>query len=27
VKTPQGIPEDFAQVYGWFVIAPLETLP
>lgn len=22
--TPKGIPEDFAQVYGWFVLAPLE---
>jgi phospholipid/cholesterol/gamma-HCH transport system substrate-binding protein len=27
VKTPKGIPEDFAQVYGWFVIAPLGELP
>jgi len=23
-KTPKGIPEDFAQVYGWFVPTPLE---
>jgi hypothetical protein len=22
-KIPKGIPEDFAQVYGWFVVAPL----
>jgi phospholipid/cholesterol/gamma-HCH transport system substrate-binding protein len=22
--TPRGIPDDFAQVYGWFVLAPLE---
>lgn len=23
-KAPKGIPEDFAQVYGWFELAPLE---
>ncbi len=27
VKSPLGIPEDFAQVYGWFVVAPLGDLP
>jgi len=27
MKTPKGIPEDFAQVYGWFVIAPVGSLP
>ncbi len=27
VKTPKGVPEDFAQVYGWFVIAPTVTGP
>ena len=26
-KTPQAIPEDFAQVYGWFVLTPLEPAP
>ena len=24
VKTPKGVPGDFAQVYGWFVPVPLE---
>jgi ABC-type transporter Mla subunit MlaD len=23
-KIPKGIPEDFAQVYGWFVVTPLD---
>lgn len=27
VKTPAGIPDDFAQVYGWFELAPLEAAP
>ncbi len=24
IKTPKGVPGDFAQVYGWFVVTPLE---
>lgn len=24
VKTPKGVPGDFAQIYGWFVLAPTE---
>jgi len=27
VKTPLGVPEDFAQVYGWFVLTPTEGSP
>ncbi|MEQ1788600.1 MAG: MCE family protein, partial [Acidimicrobiales bacterium] len=27
VTTPKGIPGDFAQVYGWFALAPLEPAP
>src|SRR5690606_34108556 len=23
-KIPQGVPDDFAQVYGWFQLAPLD---
>ncbi len=26
-KAPRGIPEDFAQIYGWFVVTPLEPAP
>lgn len=26
-KTPKGIPEDFAQVYGWFILTPTEDGP
>jgi len=26
-KTPRGIPEDYAQIYGWFVLTPLEAAP
>ncbi len=27
VRAPKGIPEDFAQVYAWFTLAPLESAP
>lgn len=27
IKTPLGVPEDFAQVYGWFVLTPTEGSP
>jgi hypothetical protein len=26
-RTPKGIPGDFALIYGWFQIAPLEAAP
>ena len=26
-KTPLGVPGDFAQIYGWFVAAPVGPLP
>jgi ABC-type transporter Mla subunit MlaD len=27
VKTPKGVPGDFAQVYGWFLLTPVESAP